>query len=293
MSPNSNRELMSATFTPKGGNLKAYSIPNPIGQGSEMRGAALSWHGNNYPSPGHKPTFNIGCANAPKVNIVTSTNESNTNHTSVLQGIRVEDTVDTTQDSSDEIRIVTGNPRFSSISSLQRMDQNEEPMEDLDESMISPNARIARKVRRAAQAGNGTQGHPGTPVARQSPQATPGDRQGPLHHEEGVQGPLHPVGGVQEPDVNEVLTDEELSAKEAEAINANKALRIAIDAMILLKNIQVEACYPQILDEVVLKKHTQPEMMLKQLRTKQLKMLKMLPGLHRPLMQSRRYWKRK
>ena len=59
--------------------------------------------------------------------------------------------------------------------------------------------------------------------------------------------------------------------------------------MILLKNIQVEACYPQILDEVVLKKHTQPEMMLKQLRMKQLKMLKMLPGSHRPLMQSRRY----
>ena len=124
MSPNSNRKLISASFTPKGGNLKAYSIPKAIGQGSEMRAAALSWHGNNYPSPGHKPTFNIGCANAPKVNIVTSTNESNTNHTSVLQGLRVEDTVHTTQDSSDEIRIVTGNPRFSSFSSLQRMDQN-------------------------------------------------------------------------------------------------------------------------------------------------------------------------
>ena len=64
---------------------------------------------------------------------------------------------------------------------------------------------------------------------RQSQPATPGARQGPLHHE----------GGAQEPNVNDDLTDDEQSAKEAEAVNANKALRIAIDAMILVKKIQV------------------------------------------------------
>ena len=93
------------------------------------------------------------------------------------------------------------------------MDLSQEPMEDLDDSMISPNARIAREARRAAHAGNGTQGQPGTPDVRQSQQATPGDRQGPLHHE----------GGAQEPNVNDDLTDDEQSAKEAEAVNANKA----------------------------------------------------------------------
>ena len=44
----------------------------------------------------------------------------------------------------------------------------------------------------------------------------------------------------------------EEAAKEAEAITANRALRIAIEATILVKQIQVEAIYPHILDEVVL-----------------------------------------
>ena len=199
MSPNSNRELLSATFTPKGVNLRAYSIPKTTVQCSEKLSAALSWHDMNYPSPGHKPTFTIGCANAPKVNILTSTNESNINHNSVLQGLRVETTVSTTHDSSNANPKVNGNPSFSSFSSFQRMDLSQEPMEDLDDSMISPNARIAREAQRAAQEGNGIQGQPGTPDVRQSQQVTPGARQGPLQHEGGVrQSPLQHEGGVRQ-----------------------------------------------------------------------------------------------
>ena len=55
-----------------------------------------------------------------------------------------------------------------------------------------------------------------------------------------------------DPNTANDLTDAEQAIKEAEAVNANKALRIAIDATILVKQIQVEACYPQILEEVVL-----------------------------------------
>ena len=183
MSPNSNRELLGATFTPKGVNLRAYSIPKTTVQCSEKLSAALSWHDMNYPSPGHKSTFTISCAKRTKVNILTPTNEININHNYVLQGVRVETTVSTTLASSN------ANPKvnYSSFSSFQRMDLSQEPMEDLDDSMISPNARIARDARQAAQEGNGIQGQPGTPDVRQSQQVTPGARQGPLQHEGGVQ----------------------------------------------------------------------------------------------------------
>ena len=133
---------MGATFTLNGVNLRAYRIPKTTVQCSEKLSAALSWHDMNYPSSGHKPTFNIGCANRPKVNILTPTNESNINHNSVLQGVRVETRVSTTLDSSNANPKVNGNPSFSSF---QRMDLSQEPMEDLDDSMISPNARLARE----------------------------------------------------------------------------------------------------------------------------------------------------
>ena len=72
---------------------------------------------------------------------------------------------------------------------------------------------------------------------RQGQQGTPGARHGPLQH----------GGDVQEPTVKEDPNDAEDSTTEAKAINANKALRIAIDTMILVKKIQVESCFPQIL----------------------------------------------
>ena len=65
---------------------------------------------------------------------------------------------------------------------------------------------------------------------RQGQQGTPGARQGPLQH----------GGDVQEPTVNEDPNDAEDSTTEAEVINANKALGIAVDTMILVKNIQVD-----------------------------------------------------
>ena len=92
----------------------------------------------NFPSPGHKPAFTIGCSNAPKVNILTTKNESNINHNSVLQGTRVEAAASTTNDISNANSKVIGNP---SSSSFQRMDLGQEPMEELDDDMISPNAR--------------------------------------------------------------------------------------------------------------------------------------------------------
>ena len=86
LSPNSNRELLGGTFTPKGLNTKSYSIPKTKLKSSEKQVEALSWHGNNYPSPVHKPRFNIGCENRPKVNNITPNKEININKNLMLQG---------------------------------------------------------------------------------------------------------------------------------------------------------------------------------------------------------------
>ena len=55
-------------------------------------------------------------------------------------------------------------------------------MEELDDDMISPNARLARAEQRAAQERDNAQGQPGTPGVRQGQQGTLGARQGPLPH---------------------------------------------------------------------------------------------------------------
>ena len=148
--------------------------------------------------------------------------------------------------------------------------------------MISPGAKIARDARRAALEGNGVQG-PGTPAMVQVHQVTEDVRQGHLGgghpspqqqvgggHPSPTQAsgsirhvPQQTGGGVRQDhpqrggeSLDQSTTQDpsavEEAAKEAEAITANRALRIAIEATILVKQIQVEAIYPQILDEVVL-----------------------------------------
>ena len=110
MSPNLNRKLLSATFTPMGKTLKAYSIPKTKVPCSERISPALSWHDLNFPSPGHKETFTIGCANAPKVNNINTKKESNNNRKFALQATRVEAAASTTPNSTNAKPKVIGNP---------------------------------------------------------------------------------------------------------------------------------------------------------------------------------------
>ena len=60
--------------------------------------------------------------------------------------------------------------------------------------------------------------------------------------------------------------DAESAAREVEAIAANQALRIANESTLLVKNIQVEEIFPQILSEVVLAGSTGNEILLDMLK---------------------------
>ena len=154
-------------------------------------------------------------------------------------------------------------------------------MEEVEDSMISPSAKVARDARRAALEGNGVQG-PGTPAAVRDRQVTEEGRQGHLGGDHpspqqqvggdqqshtqasgGIRHVTQPGGGVRQDhpqrggeslyqSTSKDPNGAEEAAKEAEAIASNRALRIAIEATILVKQIQVEEIFPQILDEVVL-----------------------------------------
>ena len=277
LSPNSTKELLSGTFTPKDLKKNPYIIPKSKQKNPENQAGYLAWHGNNYPSPAHKLRFNIGCENRPKVINIDQNDRTISNKNFVLQGFKNETTVCTPVTSTTSHQ----NVNYSSLSSFQSMNTSE-PMDEVEDSMISPGAKVARDARRAALAGNGIQG-PGTTAGVQAHQVTEDVRQGHLGggHQNPQQqvgdghpsptqsignvrhAPQQPGGGVRQDhpqrggDSLDQSTSQDPSAleeaaKEAEAITANKALRIAIEATIMVKQIQVEAIYPQILDEVVL-----------------------------------------
>ena len=65
-------------------------------------------------------------------------------------------------------------------------------MEEVEDSMISPSAKVARDARRAALEGNGVQS-PGTPAAVRDRQVTEDGRQG--HLGGGHPSPQQQVGG--------------------------------------------------------------------------------------------------
>ena len=61
LSPKSNNDLLSATFTPRRTTLKSYNIPKNLVPSSERTSPTVSWHNSNFPAPFHKEIFTIGC----------------------------------------------------------------------------------------------------------------------------------------------------------------------------------------------------------------------------------------
>ena len=60
LSPGSNRELLSGTFTPKDLKTKSYVIPKSKSKNPENQVEALSWQGNNFPPPSTSPGSTSG-----------------------------------------------------------------------------------------------------------------------------------------------------------------------------------------------------------------------------------------
>ena len=170
-------------------------IPKSKSKNPENQAEALSWQGNNFPPSIHKPRFNISCEGRPKVLNLETNNGIKSNNIILNQGLKMENT-DSTSNASP---VASLKVNYYNLSSFQTMSQSAEPMEDVEDSMISPSAKAARDARRAAleslgtptavrdrQAGEGgLQGHPGV------------DHQSPQQQMSGVQhSQVHASGGI-------------------------------------------------------------------------------------------------
>ena len=105
-------------------------------------------------------------------------------------------------------------------------------MEEVDDDMLSPDAREARTRQRAAQVRDVSLEQPGTPGARQG----------------------SPPQGRVVPELNasEGTNEDDDSTTASDTVTDDRALRSALDNMLRVNKITVQPCYSQVLDEVVL-----------------------------------------
>ena len=136
---------MIATFTPRRTKLKPFNIPKNLVPSTLRVSSTDAWYRDNFPAPSHKEQFVIGCANAPKVKD-NPIEKENTNLNNNLQAARGEAATSSTHDNLNPN--VTKVKETGNVAIFQNLEQpTPEPMEEVDDDMLSPGERKARGKR--------------------------------------------------------------------------------------------------------------------------------------------------
>ena len=245
LSPASNNSLMCASFTPRMTKLKPFNIPKNLLPNTLRVSPTDAWHRENFPAPAYKQKFVIGCVNDPKVTYNLNDKE-NINPITNLQAARSEPGASNATDSHNPV--VNKVKELGKLAIFQTMEHEtpEEAMEEVDIEMLSPGAREAMEKRRGPQARDNSQDFPSQAEAQQ----------GNPPHEGG--GPAQ--GGTDGPNGTD-------TTNASTSLRDNKSLRTALENLMKVHEIMLQAPFIQQLDQIILAGQSGKEFLLDMITT--------------------------